>query len=59
MATALGPGLLGLRLEAVLKDGTPWVTEDVATIKPSEVTTHVFRVPEHPSRGAAEGSPKA
>ncbi|MFL5353700.1 SLATT domain-containing protein, partial [Archangium sp.] len=45
VATALGPGLLGLRLEAVLKDGTPWVTEDVATIKPSEVTTHVFRVP--------------
>lgn len=45
VATSLGPGLLSLRFEAVLKDGRPFVTEDVATIKSSEVTTHVFLVP--------------
>jgi ABC-type glutathione transport system ATPase component len=45
VATSLGPGLLGLRFEAVLKDGRQFVTEDVTTIKASEVTTHVFMVP--------------
>jgi hypothetical protein len=45
VATSLSPGLLGLRLEATLKDGSPFVTEDVATIKTGEVTTHVFLVP--------------
>lgn len=45
VATSLGPGLLGLRFEAVLKDGRLFVTEDVTTIKSSEVTTHVFLVP--------------
>jgi conflict system pore-forming effector with SLATT domain len=57
VATALGPGLMGLRLEALLKDGSPWVTEDVVTIKASEVTAHVFRVPDPPATGAADGSP--
>jgi hypothetical protein len=45
VATSLSPGLLALRFEAVLKDGRPFVTEDVATIKSGEVTTHVFMVP--------------
>jgi hypothetical protein len=45
VATSLGPGLLGLRFEAVLKDGRQFVTEDVTTIKSGEVTTHVFLVP--------------
>ncbi len=45
VATSLGPGLLGLRFEAMLKDGRLFVTEDVTTIKASEVTTHVFLVP--------------
>jgi hypothetical protein len=44
-ATSLSPGLLAVRFEAVLKDGRPFVTEDVTTIKSSEVTTHVFLVP--------------
>jgi hypothetical protein len=45
VATSLGPGLLAVRFEAVLKDGRLFVTEDVTTIKSSEVTTHVFMVP--------------
>jgi hypothetical protein len=45
VATSLGPGLLAVRFEAVLKDGRPFVTEDVTTIKASDVTTHVFLVP--------------
>lgn len=44
VATTLGPGLLSLRLEALLKDGRPLVTEDVTTIKAGEVTLHVFQV---------------
>jgi hypothetical protein len=44
VATSLGPGLLGLRLEALLKDGSPLVSEDVTTIKAGEVTIHVFLV---------------
>jgi hypothetical protein len=45
VATSLSPGLLAVRFEAVLKDGRPFVTEDVTTIKSGEVTTHVFLVP--------------
>jgi hypothetical protein len=45
VATSLTPGLLAVRIEAVLKDGRPFVTEDVTTIKSGEVTTHVFLVP--------------
>lgn len=45
VATSLSPGLLAVRFEAVLKDGRPFVTEDVTTIKSSEVTPHVFLVP--------------
>jgi len=44
VATALGPGLLGLRLEALVKDGRPLVTEDVTIIKAGEVTLHSFQV---------------
>jgi len=44
VATTLGPGLLSLRLETLLKDGRPLVTEDVTTIKAGEVTLHVFLV---------------
>ena len=45
LATSLSPGLLSLRFEAVLKDGRQFVTEDVTTVKSSEVTVHVFLVP--------------
>jgi hypothetical protein len=45
VATSLSPGLLALRFEAVLKDGRQFVTEDVTTIKSSDVTIHVFLVP--------------
>jgi hypothetical protein len=45
VATGLGPGLLSLRLEAVMKDGRLLATEDVTTIKASEVAVHVFLVP--------------
>jgi hypothetical protein len=45
VATSLGPGLLSVRFETTLKDGRPFVTEDVTTIKSGEVTTHVFLVP--------------
>ncbi|WP_224246798.1 SLATT domain-containing protein [Hyalangium gracile] len=45
VATGLGAGLLGLRLEATLVDGRPLLTEEVVAIRAGEITLHTFKVP--------------
>ncbi len=45
VATGVGPGLLGIRLEALLADGKPFMTEEVVPIRAGEVTLHTFKVP--------------